>query len=247
MLLRDAQRRVNRATADGRLAREVQHRQRAPRGQGGQPLALRLNDQLGRISELFNYWSRAARSAKYAATRSLTSAAGGASLKVGMSPKCGCQPLALESHTSHEGSKSDGSSKLATCKNFTRGASGRAIATGEPHSPQKRRRIVRPAAEVTLYERSSLPVKWSRSAGTMTVAANADPLARWQSRQWQTSCTIGRSLHVYRTARQAQPPEMVVVMICSLARLLECAAKVARVVRPNENRNRRARARTSFE
>ena len=46
-LARDAQRRVNRATTGGRLAREVQHRQRAPRGQGGQPLALRLNDQLG--------------------------------------------------------------------------------------------------------------------------------------------------------------------------------------------------------
>lgn len=43
----DAQRRVNRATTGGRLAREVQDRQRAPRGQGGQPLTLRLNDQLG--------------------------------------------------------------------------------------------------------------------------------------------------------------------------------------------------------
>ncbi len=31
----------------GRLAREAQDRQRAPRGQGGQPLTLRLNDLLG--------------------------------------------------------------------------------------------------------------------------------------------------------------------------------------------------------
>ena len=31
----------------GRLAREAQDRQSAPRGQGGQPLALRLNDELG--------------------------------------------------------------------------------------------------------------------------------------------------------------------------------------------------------
>ena len=44
---RGAQRRVNRETTDGRLARAAQHRQEAPRGQGGQPLALRLNDQLG--------------------------------------------------------------------------------------------------------------------------------------------------------------------------------------------------------
>ncbi len=42
-----AQRRVNRVTTGGRLAREAQDMHTAPRGQGGQPLALRLNDQLG--------------------------------------------------------------------------------------------------------------------------------------------------------------------------------------------------------
>jgi hypothetical protein len=40
-------RRVNRETTGGRLAREAQDRQEAPRWQGGQPLALRLDDQLG--------------------------------------------------------------------------------------------------------------------------------------------------------------------------------------------------------
>lgn len=38
---------VLRSMKSGRLAREAQDRQRAPRGQGGQPLALRLNDLLG--------------------------------------------------------------------------------------------------------------------------------------------------------------------------------------------------------
>ena len=40
-------RRVNRATTDGRLAREVQEMQAPPRGQGGQQLALRWNQELG--------------------------------------------------------------------------------------------------------------------------------------------------------------------------------------------------------
>ena len=44
----DALRRVNQAPTGGRLARAVQHRQRAPRGQGGQRLALRSNDLFGR-------------------------------------------------------------------------------------------------------------------------------------------------------------------------------------------------------
>ncbi|WP_246163495.1 hypothetical protein [Brasilonema sennae] len=42
--------------------------------------------------------------------------------------------------------------------------------------------------------------------GTRSAAANALPVARWQSRQWQLPMTIGSAEHSSRIAPHRQPP-----------------------------------------
>jgi hypothetical protein len=54
-----------------------------------------------------------------------------------------------------------------------------------PQVPQNRRRTEAPLAAVETCSRIAAPRNHKRSLGTINEAANALPLARWQSRQWQ--------------------------------------------------------------
>src|SRR5690348_4701017 len=78
----------------------------------------------------------------------------------------GCQGPARETQTSQVGWNLEESSRLAACKNSTRGVSGLRVDTGEPHSLQKPRCIVLPLSALRERYLSWLPLNFNRSLGT---------------------------------------------------------------------------------
>ena len=78
---------------------------------------------------------------------------------------------------------------------------------GVSHWAQKLRVVAMPLLARTAWA-AGVPVTWRSALRTTTPEANAAPLERWQSVQWQLSMATGAVAQVKRTAPHAHPPEI---------------------------------------